>query len=118
MDFIETLKNKVMTNLIVLDVVIGLVFVYLLYSMLATILQELLATWFSFLSKLLERALFRMLEDGSKFDRRFSNLKALFKKSTTAVTPNSPSDAFYNHPMIKYLGEDKYNSKPSYITTT
>jgi len=23
--------------------------------------------------------------------------------------------AFYNHPLIKFLGEDKYNSKPSYI---
>jgi hypothetical protein len=23
---------------------------------------------------------------------------------------------FYNHPMVKYLGENRYNSKPSYIT--
>ena len=78
-----------MTNLIVLDVVIGLVFVYLLYSMLATILQELLATWFSFRSKLLERAIFRMLEDGSEFDRRFSNLKALFVKSNNIERNNT-----------------------------
>jgi len=105
-----------MTNLIVLDVVIGLVFVYLLYSMLATILQELLATWFSFRSKLLERAIYRMLEDGQTFDRRFSSLKALFKKATIIDVPKSPTDAFYNHPLIKYLGEDKCNSKPSYIT--
>jgi hypothetical protein len=105
-----------MTNLIVLDVVIGLVFVYLLYSMLATILQELLATWFSFRSKLLERAIFRMLEDGHDFDKRFSSLKALFKRTRSPDTPKTPIDVFYNHPMIKYLGEDKYNSKPSYIT--
>jgi len=105
-----------MTNLIVLDVVIGLVFVYLLYSMLATIVQELLATWFSFRSKLLERAIFRMLEDGHDFDKKFSSLKALFKKSKVVDIPHTPTDAFYNHPLIKYLGEDKCYSKPSYIT--
>jgi len=105
-----------MTNLIVLDVVIGLVFVYLLYSMLATILQELLATWFSFRSKLLERAIFRMLEDGSLFDSRFSSLKSLFKKQSQVQNTTSLTGSFYSHPMVKYLAEDKYNSKPSYIT--
>ena len=105
-----------MTNLIVLDVVIGLVFVYLMYSMLATILQELLATWFSFRSKLLERAIFRMLEDGSLFDSRFSSLKSLFKKQSQVQNTTSLTGSFYSHPMVKYLAEDKYNSKPSYIT--
>jgi len=105
-----------MTNLIVLDVVIGLVFVYLLYSMLATILQELLATWFSFRSKLLERAIYRMLEDGSLFDSRFSSLKALFKKTNKVQNTTDLTGSFYSHPMVKYLAEDKYNSKPSYIT--
>jgi len=105
-----------MTNLIVLDVVIGLVFVYLLYSMLATILQELLATWFSFRSKLLERAISRMLEDGSVFDKRFGSLKALFKKINPSENATNITGLFYNHPMIKYLAEDDYNSKPSYIT--
>jgi len=105
-----------MTNLIVLDVVIGLVFVYLLYSLLATILQELLATWFSFRSKLLERAIFRMLEDGSLFDSRFSSLKSLFKKQSKVQNTTSLTGSFYRHPMVKYLAEDKYNSKPSYIT--
>jgi hypothetical protein len=105
-----------MTNLIVLDVVIGLVFVYLLYSMLTTILQELLATWFSFRSKLLERAIFRMLEDGSLFDKRFSSFKALFKRPDHIHHSKSLTGMFYNHPLVKYLGENKYNSKPSYIT--
>jgi len=105
-----------MTNLIVLDVVIGLVFVYLLYSMLTTILQELLATWFSFRSKLLERAISRMLEDGSVFDKRFGSLKALFKKINPSENATNITGLFYNHPMVKYLAEDDYNSKPSYIT--
>jgi hypothetical protein len=105
-----------MTNLIVLDVVIGLVFIYLLYSMLTTILQELLATWFSFRSKLLERAIFRMLEDGSLFDKRFSSFKSLFKKPDHIQHSKTLTGMFYNHPMVKYLGENRYNSKPSYIT--
>lgn len=105
-----------MTNMIVLDVVIGLVFVYLLYSMLATILQELLATAFSFRSKILERAIFRMLEDGKLFNKRFGSLIALFKKQGQIEKSKSIASQFYNHPMIKYLGEDKYNSKPAYIT--
>ena len=107
-----------MSNFIVLDVVIGLVFIYLLYSLLATIIQEMLATWFSFRSKLLERAIYRMLEDDSDFDKRFSSLKALFKRQddSNSASISSNSGLFYNHPLVKYLGEDKYNSKPSYLT--
>jgi len=105
-----------MTNLIVLDVVIGLVFVYLLYSMLTTILQELIATWFSFRSKLLERAIYRMLDDQSIFDKRFGSLKALFKKPDPTQNLDKLIGKFYDHPKIKYLAEDDYNSKPSYIT--
>jgi hypothetical protein len=105
-----------MTNLIVLDVVIGLVFVYLLYSMLTTILQELIATWFGFRSKLLERAIFRMLEDTSLFDKRFGSFKALFKKPDHIQHSKTLTGMFYSHPMVKYLGENRYNSKPSYIT--
>jgi len=105
-----------MTNIIVLDVVIGLVFIYLLYSLLATIIQELLSTLFSFRSKLLERAICRMLEDEKEFYKRFSSLKALFKKPVRGVKAKSMAGLFYSHPLIKYLGEDKHNSKPSYIS--
>ena len=105
-----------MTNIIALDIVIGLVFVYLLYSMLATIIQELLATTFSFRSKLLERAIFRMLEDGKIFDRKFSSLKAFFKTKNQQLKQGSAINLFYDHPLIKYLSEDKCKSKPSYIT--
>jgi len=104
-----------MTNIIVLDVVIGLVFIYLLYSLLATILQELLSTLFSFRSKLLERAIFRMLEDEKDFYKKFGSLKALFKKPDKVEKTKSVAGQFYNHPTIKYLGEDKHNSKPAYI---
>jgi len=111
-----------MTNLIVLDVVIGLVFVYLLYSMLASILQELLATWFRFRSKLLVRAIYRMLEDEpedkkeNKRDKRFSSLWYLFVSSDQKDKKVRFTDLFYSHPLVKYLAEDKYHNRPSNIT--
>ena len=84
-----------MFDSIALDVVIGLVFVYLLYSLLATILQELISTYFSFRAEFLELALKRMLDDEGK---------------------NSFVTLFYKHPLIKYLGQSVERSKPAYIT--
>jgi hypothetical protein len=105
-----------MFNSNVLDVVIGLIFIYLLYSLLATTIQELIASAFGFRSKILERAVFRMLEDESKFNYGISSVFYLFKKQGNGGDPNSFSDGFYNHPLIKFLGANKSNSKPSYIS--
>jgi hypothetical protein len=104
-----------MFNSTVLEVVIGLIFIYLLYSLLATTIQELIASAFGFRSKILERAVFRMLEDETKFNYGFSSVFYLFKKKGNGGEPNSASYGFYNHPLIKFLGANKPNSKPSYI---
>jgi hypothetical protein len=104
-----------MNCLTVLDIVIGLVFIYLLYSLLSTIIQEFLATALRFRAKLLERAVFRMLEDGKLFDRRFSSIKALFQKGKSLGKSCELVSLFYQHPSIKYLSEGKGNDKPSYI---
>jgi hypothetical protein len=105
-----------MFNSVVLDVFIGLIFIYLLYSLLATIIQELIATWFDFRSKILERAIFRMLEDEDKFKYSISSVFYLFRKTGNGGTQNSTSFGFYNHPLIKFLGDSKNKSKPSYIS--
>ncbi len=114
-----------MFNNVALDVFIGLVFVYLLYSLLATIIQEMLAQWFCLRSRLLIRAIRRMLEDenadmkswekngiigfvysiGNLFGRFFEP----FRKDETFIK------AFYDHPTIKYLGENTLFSKPTYL---
>jgi len=109
-----------MFNSTALDVFIGLVFIFLLYSLLATIVQELIAVKFAFRSKVLERAILRMLEDGktssnSKVKDRITGFLNMFFK------PNHLKDKavapwFYAHPLIKYLGENNYYSKPAYIT--
>jgi hypothetical protein len=105
-----------MLNIVVLDVVIGLIFIYLLYSLLVTIIQEIVATQFGFRAKILQRSIFRMLEDDDKFSSRFKSILYLFKKSGNGGEKNSTTYDFYNHPLIKFLGEGKHNSKPAYIT--
>jgi hypothetical protein len=111
-----------MFNNVALDVFIGLVFIFLLYSLLATIIQEMIATRLAFRAKVLEKAILRMLEDGktnskSPFVDRINGflhllgLKNLLKGKS--VTP-----WFYAHPLIRYLSEDNYYSKPSYLDAT
>jgi len=105
---------------IALDVFIGLVFIFLLYSLLATILQEIIATNFCFRSKVLEKAILRMLEDG-----KTTSTPAIWDRIVSTVrlfgTPNQLKDKavaawFYAHPLIKYLGEDNTYSKPAYLS--
>jgi hypothetical protein len=104
-----------MINSGVLDIVTGLVFIYLLYSLLATIIQEIIASNFGFRGKMLERAIFRMLEDENKFNSRFKSIFYLFLKSGNGGRRNTPSGEFYNHPLIKFLGEDNSCNKPAYL---
>lgn len=104
-----------MFNSVVFDVVISLVFIYLLYSLLVTTIQEIIATRFGFRSKILQRAIFRMLEDENKFSNRFKSVVYLFKKSGNGGEKNSISYEFYKHPLILFLGEGDNHSKPAYI---
>jgi hypothetical protein len=108
-----------MFNNVALDVFTGLVFIFLLYSLLATIIQEMIATRLAFRAKVLEKAIIRMLEDletnnhrpfGDRIDGflHILGLKNILKNTTVAPW-------FYAHPLIKYLGEDNYYSKPAYL---
>lgn len=105
-----------MFNLEVLNVVIGLVFIYLLYSLLATILQEFVATYiFNLRANVLALAIVRMLEDTSRLaNSRVNNLFRL-KYSNIVGGIETFSGQFYNHALIKFLGEDN-SRKLSYLT--
>jgi hypothetical protein len=102
-----------MFNNVALDVVIGLVFIFLLYSLLATIIQEIIATKLALRAKILEKGIIRMLEDGksSPNDTTLSLFRArnALKNMRIAVW-------FYAHPLIKYLGENNRYSKPAYLS--
>lgn len=111
-----------MFNNVALDVFIGLVFIFLLYSLLATIIQEMIATRLAFRAKVLEKAILRMLDDvqtgnhrpfGDRIDGflHLMGIKNLLKKGNVAPW-------FYAHPLIKSLGEDNYYSKPAYLHAT
>ena len=91
-----------MTGSIAIDVVIGLVFIYLLYSLLATIIQEIVASnILSLRAKVLEEGIKRMLDDDDHLIHQHSDLM---------------STAFYNSPLIKYLGQSK-GKKPAYLSS-
>lgn len=85
-----------------LEVVIGLVFVYLLYSLLATTVMELFAGWFSLRGRNLERALRNLLsnEGDSIFDQFKENeiYKQLGGKNLGKKSPPS------------YLSTEKFRS--------
>jgi hypothetical protein len=100
-----------MTGLAVLDVLISLVFIYLLYSLLAMTLIEAITSLFSSRSKNLITGIDRLLADDQQSNRLNHTFLNLFWVKTT----NPLTKAFYAHPSIKYLGHKGVNSKPSYI---
>jgi hypothetical protein len=100
-----------MTGLAVLDVFISLVFIYLLYSLLAMTVIESITTSFSSRSKNLITGIDRLLADDQQSNRINHTVLNLFWVKTT----NPLTKAFYSHPSIKYLGHKGVNSKPSYI---
>jgi len=110
-----------------LDIFIGLVFIYLLYSLLASIMQEIIARWFCLRARMLQKSIRRMLEDDNfKKDEYWKNTGllsffiALFDSLSRFIKPFREDEdrllkKFYSHPTIKYLGEGEFNSKPSYL---
>ncbi|SHG43578.1 Predicted nucleic acid-binding protein, contains Zn-ribbon domain [Chryseolinea serpens] len=109
-----------MTGAIALDVVIGLVFIYLLYSLFATIICEIIAVQLGIRERNLKQAIRRMLED---FPETSENKVVAFGKqvslSISEMFENSMGPAacvFYHLPIIKYFARNTFHSKPAYIT--
>jgi hypothetical protein len=115
-----------MFNNVVLDVFIGLIFIYLLYSLLASILQEFIAGRMNLRARMLQKAIRRMLEDqvstgGNAFQRStfYNYFLELVENVRRFFKPFRDNELlvrkFYNQPAIKRLGEDRAFSKPSYL---
>lgn len=122
-----------MLDSVALDVVIGLVFIFLMYSLLATTINEGVASVLNLRGKKLEQALAKMLNDGINyhenvwtlvadfFIKKWIGIKRFFhfifsKKVEKPKHKMSLLELFYDHPSIKYLGENKVHNKPSYIS--
>ncbi len=90
-----------MTGIIALNIVIGLIFIYALYSLLTTTIMEFVAIIFQLRARNLKRAIRRMLDDGDE--------KVFYNE-------------FANTPVIKYLSSNRFswffkvNTFPSYIS--
>lgn len=111
-----------MTGNVALDAVIGLVFVYLLYSLYATILMELTSSLFGLRAKNLRYTLKRMLAEERIHPRGWNWLA---KIGTTILriggyAPNMKNKELYqtfmNQPTIKTLGSGGFDGRPSYIS--
>ncbi len=111
-----------MTGSVALDVVIGLVFIYLLYSLFATVIMEIVNTLCGLRARNLRYALRRMLKDEKHtkwYLERVLYKVANFLAKQIGFASNLKNDglfkAFYDQPSIKYLSAGGFANKPSYI---
>ncbi len=112
---------------VALDVFIGLVFVFLLYSLLATIIQEIISSFLNLRAAVLVKAIRIMLNDkkpldlksrtviGKVWERFLFTLQMQWHHIACRLPESSLAKAFYKHPSIKYLSPNTLRSKPSYI---
>ena len=117
-----------MLNNVAIDVFLGLTFVFLLYSLLATIIQEAIAGILNLRAATLVRAIRVMLDDRQPLDtgdaswlgRLFMRVAASVRNQWQFLKCNLPDNsfakAFYKHPSVKYLSTSSARSKPSYIS--
>ncbi|MES2798050.1 MAG: hypothetical protein V4683_18930 [Bacteroidota bacterium] len=111
--------------MIVLDIFIGLVLVYFLYSLLVSLLAEMIATWLGMRARILRQGIDNLLND--KIPENLP--KDVFKwlKDIFIVEPETfkytNAGQFYKQPSVKHLakvGENKWysirNTKPAYIS--
>ena len=85
-----------MFNSTILEVIIGLVFLYLLFSLLATFVNEIISTFFKFRATQLKKAIKNMMDNDAEEGRK------LF-------------DKFHKHPLIQSFVKKKGKGFPSYI---
>lgn len=118
----------------VLNITISLVFIFSLYSLLATIVMELIASLLDFRSRMLLKSIKVMLEDRKIWSQNYNNwfvcylvspferlLVSIWNSLFSIINPfpnRTLAKAFYQHPNIKYLSESIWNNRPSYISST
>ncbi|MFT4155373.1 hypothetical protein [Parafilimonas sp.] len=119
-----------MFNTPVLDVAIGLVFIFLLYSFLATSINEAIATGLSLRARMLRKAIaLRMLSNTVEENKVLNFLKgfaAIFTEIVYMFTgppekkgsQRNIGDQFYAHPIIKNYSSSSFFRAPSYLAAS
>lgn len=116
-----------MFNSPVLDTAIGLVFIFLLYSLLATSVNEAMATLFSFRARMLRKGIINgMLSDTPNNGNAWNNMMGSAKEFLLFIWriisgerykySNQLGGLFYKHPIIKNYGTGNRFSVPSYLS--
>lgn len=114
-----------MFNNTAVNIFIGFSLIFLLYSLLATTVQEIIAKWLGLRNRMLVKAVRRMLNDETsvwwlKRIKLFTFVRECLIGFIRLFAPYFLDDrsfvkAFFEAPSIKYLAESTWNSKPSYI---
>lgn len=116
-----------MFNSPILDVTIGLVFVFLLYSLLVTSINEAIASSFALRARMLKNAIAeRMLSNVSRVGRWQSiwqgfvsfwmeAAKVVLGSWVEKKKKTKLGDKFYDHPIIKNYSSSRVYATPSYI---
>jgi hypothetical protein len=103
----------------ILELVISLTFIYLLYSLLGTIVQEFVAQLLGLRARMLLKAISRMLDKVKTKDSFKDWILSPFTETEKFFKPFSGKPTarkFFNQPSIKFLGENSLFSRPSYIS--
>lgn len=90
-----------MFNSVVLDVFIGLSLIFLLYSLMATTVQEILAQWFGLRGRMLQKAIRRMLDDElkvkpNKAKKKVNGLRGVINGFTSWFVNKTKIFAFFH----------------------
>lgn len=100
-----------MFGLQILDLMIGMVFIYVLLALVCAAVTELIAGWRDSRMKNLSRGIHNLLGEVPISIKQRVNM--LYDKDLRAGLENNSVQKFYNHPLVKTLYED--GTKPSYI---
>jgi hypothetical protein len=118
-----------MFNSPLLDVTIGLVFIFLLYSLLATSINEAIATLFGLRARMLKDAIITGMLSNTSTDGRWTSIwkgiRGFFhaivlmfsRRDINEPPPLRIGEKFFNHPLIKNYGSSRIFPLPSYIPT-
>jgi hypothetical protein len=111
-----------MSDNVALDVVIGLVFIYLLYSLYATVIMEMISAFLGLRGRNLDYALKRMLMDKDAKGGWFLDILKRMVESFVQVTGRSMNmkttdlyKNFFKERTIEHLSNGGINNKPSYL---
>jgi hypothetical protein len=117
-----------MFNTPILDVAIGLVFVFLLYSLLTTSINEAVATGLALRARMLRKSIAEVMLSNTSDDSKLTSFwKGVWDYITTLVylvidkkpkkgNKKNIGDQFYDHPIIKNYGSNRIFKYPSYLS--